>query len=66
MKRADDLIFYYNGEKCSLNCQDDWLDISLANEPLITSVELHEPKRTDASAWYKDYKYGDNNGNDST
>ena len=46
---------YYNGEFCSLNCQDDWLRIH-GKRAIDHFGRLHEAKRTDASsAWYKDY-----------
>ena len=48
---------YYNGEFCSLNCQDDWFRLN-GNRAIDHFGRLHEPKRTAAdSAWYKDSKY---------
>ena len=48
---------YYNGNFCSLNCQDDWFRLN-GNRAIDHFGRIHEPKRTDASgAWYKDYKY---------
>ena len=46
---------YYNGEFCSLNCQDDWLRIH-GKRAIDHFGRTTEAKRTDASgAWYKDY-----------
>jgi len=46
---------YYNGNFCSLNCQDDWFRLN-GNRAIDHFGRIHEPKRTDASgAWYKDY-----------
>jgi len=58
--------FYYGGNFCSLNCQDDWFR-EYGNRAVDHFGRLHEPKRADASgAWYKDSKWqGYNNGNDS-
>ena len=48
---------YYNGNFCSLGCQDDWFRI-FGTRAIDHYGRIHEPKRTDASgAWYKDYKY---------
>ena len=63
MKRASDLhsLMQMNGVQCNAIMIGS---ISLAHEPLIISVELHEPKRQDASgAWYKhrDWRGYDNN-----
>jgi len=45
---------YYNGEFCSLNCQDDWFR-AVGTRAIDHFGRIHEPKRTDASgAWYKD------------
>ena len=56
---------YYNGNFCSLMCQDDWFR-KFGNNAIDHFGRIHEPKRQDASgAWYKDYKYNYNNGNDS-
>ena len=54
---------YYNGEFCSLNCQDDWLRIH-GKRAIDHFGRTTEAKRTDASgAWYKDYKVDyDSNG----
>ena len=44
---------YYNGNFCSLNCQDDWFR-KFGNNAIDHFGRVHEPKRTDASgAWYK-------------
>ena len=54
--------FYYGGNFCSLNCQDDWFR-EYGTRAIDHFGRTHEPKRTDASgAWYKDYKYNHNNG----
>ena len=48
---------YYNGNFCSLMCQDDWFRLN-GNRAIDHFGRTHEAKRTDASgAWYKDYKY---------
>ena len=48
---------YYNGNFCSLNCQDDWFR-TFGTRAIDHFGRTHEPKRTDASgAWYKDYTY---------
>ena len=56
--------FYYNGNFCSLGCQDDWFR-KFGTRAIDHFGRVHEPKRTDASgAWYKDSKYiGWNNNN---
>ena len=47
---------YYNGNFCSLGCQDDWFR-EYGTRAIDHFGRLHEPKRTDAnSAWYKDYR----------
>jgi len=49
--------FYYNGNFCSLMCQDDWFR-KFGNRAIDHFGRTHEPKRTDASgAWYKDSKW---------
>jgi len=49
--------FYYGGNFCSLNCQDDWFR-TFGNRAVDHFGRTTEPKRTDAnSAWYKDYVY---------
>ena len=48
---------YYNGNFCSLMCQDDWFRLN-GNRAIDHFGRTHEAKRTDASgAWYKDYTY---------
>jgi len=48
---------YYNGNFCSLGCQDDWFR-KFGNNAIDHFGRTHEPKRADASsAWYKDYVY---------
>ena len=52
---------YYNGNFCSLMCQDDWFR-KFGNLAVDHFGRLREPKRTDASgAWYKDYHWRNNN-----
>ena len=54
---------YYNGNFCSLMCQDDWFR-KFGNLAVDHFGRLREPKRTDASgAWYKTYDWR-GNGND--
>ena len=49
--------FYYNGNFCSLGCQDDWFQ-KFGNQAIDHFGRTYEPKRTDASgAWYKDYRW---------
>jgi hypothetical protein len=58
--------FYYGGNFCSLNCQDDWFR-EYGNRAVDHFGRIHEPKRTAANgAWYKDYKYDHHNGNRTT
>ena len=48
---------YYNGNFCSLGCQDDWFR-KFGNNAIDHFGRVHEPKRTNASgAWYKDYTW---------
>jgi len=48
---------YYNGNFCSLGCQDDWFR-KFGNNAIDHFGRIHEPKRTAANgAWYKDYKW---------
>ena len=55
---------YYNGNFCSLMCQDDWFR-KFGNMAIDHFGRIHEPKRVGCdSAWYKDYKYNYNNGSD--
>ena len=54
---------YYNGNFCSLCCQDDWFR-KFGNMAIDHFGRTHEPKRQDASgAWYKSYDWR-GNGND--
>jgi len=47
----------YNGNFCSLLCQDDWFRLN-GNRAIDHYGRIHEPKRIAAdSAWYKDYKW---------
>ena len=49
---------YYNGNFCSLGCQDDWFR-EYGTRAVDHFGRTREPKRTDAnSAWYKDYTWG--------
>ena len=59
--------FYYgNNTFCTLNCHNDWWS-QFGTRAIDHFGRLHEPKRTGANgAWYKDYKYTYNSGNDST
>jgi len=51
---------YYNGNFCSLMCQDDWFR-KFGNNAIDHFGRIHEPKRTDASgAWYKAYDWRSN------
>ena len=44
---------YYNGNFCSLGCQDDWFR-KFGNNAIDHYGRIHEPKRTGCdSAWYK-------------
>ena len=55
---------YYNGEFCSLNCQDDWFR-TVGTRAIDHFGRVHEPKRTDCdSAWYKDYNWRGNGNHD--
>ena len=57
---------YYNGNFCSLGCQDDWFR-KFGERAVDHFGRTREAKRADAnSAWYKDYKYHHNNGNGTT
>jgi len=55
---------YYNGNFCSLNCQNDWFR-TFGTRAIDHFGRIHEPKRTDASgAWYKyrDWRRDENDG----
>ena len=53
---------YYNGNFCSLRCQDDWFN-KFGKLAIDHFGRIHEPKRTDASgAWYKTYDWNRTNG----
>ena len=53
----------YNGNFCSLGCQDDWFR-KFGNNAIDHFGRVHEAKRQDASsAWYKSSTY---NGYDNT
>ena len=48
---------YYNGNFCSLGCQDDWFK-QYGTRAIDHYGRIHEAKRTDASgAWYKSYDW---------
>jgi hypothetical protein len=48
---------YYNGNFCSLNCQNDWF-ITNGDRAIDHFGRVYEPKRQDASgAWYKSYRW---------
>ena len=49
--------FYYGGNFCSLNCQNDWFELN-GNRAIDHFGRLHEPKRVGCDgAWYKSYDY---------
>ena len=48
---------YYNGNFCSLNCQDDWFR-TFGNQAIDHFGRVTEAKRTDCdNAWYKTYDW---------
>ena len=48
---------YYNGNFCSLNCQDDWFR-TFGNQAIDHFGRVTEAKRTDCdNAWYKSYDW---------
>ena len=48
---------YYNGNFCSLNCQDDWFR-EYGTRAIDHFGRVVEAKRTDCdNGWYKDYKW---------
>ena len=48
---------YYNGNFCSLGCQDEWFR-KFGERAVDHFGRTREPKRADAnSAWYKDYNW---------
>ena len=56
---------YYNGNFCSLMCQDNWFRI-FGTRAIDHFGRVTEAKRTDCgNAWYKDCKYNYNNGSNS-
>ena len=58
--------FYYGGNFCSLNCQNDWFELN-GNRAINHFGRLTEPKKVLCDqAWYKDYKYNWSNGVDRT
>ena len=53
---------YYNGEFCSLNCQDDWLRTH-GKQAIDLFGRVVEAKRTSCdSAWYKSSDWNRNSG----
>ena len=49
--------FYYGGNFCSLNCQNDWFELN-GNRAIDHFGRLREVKRVDCdNAWYKDYNW---------
>ena len=59
--------FYYGkGNFCDQRCMYNWIDKHI-ERALDHYGRTTEPQRVGCdSAWYKDYKYNYNNGNDST
>ena len=58
-------FYYMGGNVCSLRCQDDWFR-KFGEQAINHFGRIHEPKKVLCDqAWYKDYKYNYNNGNDS-
>ena len=52
--------FYYGGNFCSLNCQNDWFELH-GNRAINHFGRLTEPKKVSCDqAWYKDYRWGPN------
>jgi hypothetical protein len=48
---------YYNGNFCSLMCQDDWFR-KFGNNAIDHFGRIHEPKRVGCdNAWYKSYDW---------
>ena len=49
--------FYYGGNFCSLNCQNDWFELN-GNRAINHFGRLTEPKQVSCDqAWYKDYNW---------
>jgi len=58
-------LYYGNGNFCDQRCMYDWIDMHI-ERALDHYGRTTEPQRVGCdSAWYKDYKYNYNNGNDS-
>ena len=56
---------YGSGNFCDLRCCNDWIDMHI-ERALDHFGRTTQPESVMAdSAWYKDYKYNYNNGNDS-
>ena len=52
--------FYYGGNFCSLNCQNDWFELN-GNRAINHFGRLTEPKKVLCDqAWYKSYNWGSN------
>ena len=57
---------YYNGNFCSLMCQDDWFR-KFGNNAIDHFGRTREAKRADANgAWYKDYVWDRNHTGDGS
>jgi len=53
---------YYNGNFCSLNCQDDWFR-TFGNQAIDHFGRVTEAKKTECdNAWYKDYDWRNGTG----
>ena len=49
--------FYYGGNFCSLNCQNDWFELN-GNRAINHFGRITEPKKVLCDqAWYKDYNW---------
>ena len=57
--------FYYGGNFCSLNCQNDWFS-EYGDRAIDHFGRTTEPKKVLCDqAWYKSYAYNYNNGSSS-
>ena len=57
--------FYYGGNFCSLNCQNDWFATN-GERAIDHFGRIHEPKKVSCDqAWFKDSRYNYNNGSNS-
>ena len=58
--------FYYGqGNFCSLNCQNDWIDMHIERALDHFGIVTEPLKVMANSAWHKNYKYNYNNGQGS-